>query len=189
MPIVFEFPSAGSISIAKIEAENNSPNVLAGDLALVWDEQLGNADLQLIALDLAGDVTDLATDRGLTTAVLISLFTDRRAEDDDVPPSGDPMDRRGWWGDQFAAVEGDRIGSRLWLLDRSKNTNEARIRAEEYVREALAWMIEDKVCSSIDVAVTTPTKAVLLIAIGLNRPGKDQVAFKFAHAWNAMEAA
>lgn len=31
---------------------------------------------------------DLATDRDLETAVLISLFTDRRASDDDVVPDG-----------------------------------------------------------------------------------------------------
>jgi phage gp46-like protein len=120
------------------------------------------------------------------TAVLLSLFTDRRAETDDVPPSGDNRDRRGWWGDQFATIEGDRIGSRLWLLDRSKRINDTVLRAKEYVLEALAWMLEDRVVASIDVTVETSGNA-LLIAGELQRPGRDPVSFRFAHAWSHLQ--
>ena len=56
----------------------------------------------------------LRAERGLRSAVLISLFTDRRAEPGDVPEGEDP---RGWWADVLGE-EGDRIGSRLWLIDR-----------------------------------------------------------------------
>ena len=159
--------------------------VLAGgvaDLALVL-----SADLSSGIADLSADGNDLAFDAGIHTAVLLSLFTDRRAEDDDKPPSGDDTDRRGWWGDQFAVVEGDRYGSRLWLLDREKITNELARRAEEYVREALAWMIEDRVAVSIDVEIETTTKD-LLIRIMPNRPGKDPVFLRFAHVWKALAA-
>lgn len=104
---------------------------------------------------------------------------------DDQPPSGDERDRRGWWADQFSGVEGDRIGSRLWLLDRSTRTNETALRAEEYVREALAWMLEDRVVASIDVTIETTAQA-LLIAVGLQRLGRDPVAFRFAHAWDNL---
>lgn len=152
-----------------------------GDLALVWDTAAGSADPVLID-------SDLASDRGLTTAALLSLLTDRRAEPDDQPPSGDARDRRGWWADQFAAVEGDRFGSRLWLLSRSKRNNETVLRAEEYVREALAWMIEDRVVASIDVQIET-TKTALLFAVGLQRPGRDPVSFRFAHVWDSMTEA
>jgi phage gp46-like protein len=149
-----------------------------GDIALTWSVEMGDADLSLFD-------DDVASDRGLITAALLSLFLDRRAQPDDKPPSGDPRDRRGWWADQFAAVEGDLIGSRLWLLDRSVRTKETALLAEEYVREAWAWMIEDRVVSSIDVTVEMTTKE-LVIAGGLNRPGRDPVSFRFAHAWNTM---
>ncbi len=149
------------------------------DLALTWDLDVGAADLSMID-------SDLASDRGLQTAVLLSLFTDRRAEADDKPPSGDARDRRGWWADQFSAVEGDRIGSRLWLLDRGKRTNETVLRAREYVLEALAWMIEDRVVASIDVQIET-TSSALLIAVGLQRPGRDPVTFRFAHVWDHVQ--
>ncbi len=148
------------------------------DLALMWSNATHDADLSIIDLDLASD-------RGLETAVILSLFTDRRAESDDVPPSGDDRDRRGWWADEFAEVAGDRIGSRLWLLDRSKRTNDVKLRATESIREALAWMLEDRVVSGIDVEVETVDNA-LVFAVGLQRPGRDPVSFRFAHTWQEV---
>jgi phage gp46-like protein len=77
----------------------------------------------------------LTQDEGLETAVLLSLFSDRIARQDDVLPSGD--DRRGWWADAYAEIEGDAWGSRLWLLSREKQTASVLRRAEEYASEAL----------------------------------------------------
>lgn len=154
--------------------------VTLADLALVWDNTVGAADLAL-------NGTDLATDAGLTTAVLLSMFLDRRAHDDDVPPSGDPADRRGWWADQFAAVEGDRIGSRLWLLDRAKATNETALRAKEYTVEALKWLVDDG-AATVDVATSLdgPTSARrLLITATIARPAASPLTFRFAHVWDA----
>lgn len=147
------------------------------DLALRWDPVACNADLVLID-------SDLASDPGLETAVMLSLFLDRRAENDDVPPSGDPEDRRGWWADQFLEPEGDRIGSRLWLLDRSARRSEVARRYEEYAREALAWMVEDRVVQQVDVT-TELTDSVLLVVIGLARPGRETVTLRFARVWDA----
>ena len=55
----------------------------------------------------------------LITALTVSLFTDRRAADDDELLDGSD-DRRGWWGDNAAAP----LGSRLWMLERSKRTQQ-----------------------------------------------------------------
>lgn len=154
-----------------------SSAIALADLALTWSNATADADLSMIDQDIASDA-------GLETAVLLSLFTDRRADDDDVPPGGDPTDRRGWWADQFLPVEGDRIGSRLWLLDRSTLTGETARLAEEYVREALAWMLEDLVVSGIDVTIDTSTRGAMFIDVALQRPGKDAVSFRFAHVWD-----
>jgi phage gp46-like protein len=163
---------------------------LSSFLGTATSSALGLADLALVWGSGSGDFaiadSDLASDRGLVTAVLLSLFTDRRAQDDDVPPSGDATDRRGWWADQFAAVEGDKIGSRLWLLDRSKRDNEALLRADEYARECVAWMLEDGVIESADFEVDAAT--ALLIGVTLHRPGKDPVSLRFAHVWGNFEA-
>lgn len=150
-----------------------SSAVRRGDFALVWR----GSSADLVKID-----GDYAVDPGLTTAVLLSLFTDRAAEPDDVPPSGDPTDRRGWWADEFAAVPGDKLGSRLWLLDRAKRTGETLRRAEEYSREALAWMLEDRVASAVDITVEFVGDA-MVISVVIQRPGRDPVSLKFAHVW------
>lgn len=84
----------------------------------------------------------------LTRAVIISLFTWRRAANDD--PLDDEQ-RYGWWGDSFPAVADDRIGSRLWLLQRVRLTEQTRLDAEYYAREALQWLIEDGHCRAVEV--------------------------------------
>lgn len=81
----------------------------------------------------------------LTRAVVISLFTRRRAERDDRTPQ--PY---GWWGTP-PAVQNDRIGSRLYLLKRRKLTNKTPQDAREYMQQALAWMTDDGVAARIDV--------------------------------------
>ncbi|HET7505099.1 MAG TPA: phage GP46 family protein [Kofleriaceae bacterium] len=155
-----------------------SSAIQLADLALVWDNRSGSADLALLDADLASEA-------GLVTAVLLSLWLDRRAEPDDQPPSGDDSDRRGSWMDELADVPGDRLGSRLWLLDRSVRSSEVPRRAEEYVREALAWMLEDRVVASIDVE-TEATAQALLIGVTLHRPGRDPVSLRFAHVWDHL---
>ena len=85
------------------------------DLSLAFNSERGVFDLVLSP----GESPDLQGDDGLLTALLISLFTDRRAHDDDPLPDervGVPSDMRGWWGDYFETERPDPIGSRLWLL-------------------------------------------------------------------------
>lgn len=157
----------------------NSSALQLADLALTWSNMSGDSDLSMID-------SDLASDRGLETAIILSLFTDRRAEPDDVPPSGDPNDRRGWWADQFAAVLGDKFGSRLWLLDRSTRNNETVLRAKEYSLEALNWMLEDRVVDGTDVTIETTDNGIT-IEVEVRRPGKDPVSFKFSHVWDHLQ--
>lgn len=152
------------------------------DLALTWrsDE---------FAADLTVDGGDLVGDEGLETAVLMSLFLDREAAPGDVLPEGE-TDRRGWWGDSFPVVDGDRIGSRLWLLARSKATPVVLSRAEEYAREALAWLLEDRVASRVDVSAEFLLAGNGLgLAVQIYRPDRaDPVSFRFGRAWAAQEA-
>lgn len=84
----------------------------------------------------------------LVRAVVISLFTWRRASTDDPL---DDEERYGWWGDSYPSTADDRIGSRLWLLRRVKLTLDTRRDAEFYAREALAWLIDDGEVVDIDI--------------------------------------
>jgi phage gp46-like protein len=152
---------------------------MMGDAALVWDPDS-------LAADLAIEANDLVRDEGLRTAVLLSLFLDRQAEPGDVLPPGE-TDRRGWWADAVPVVEGDQIGSRLWLLAREKDTSTVRARAEEYAREALAWLVEDKVADRVEVVAEAPRPGALNLVIDIYRPKAEPTRYHFADVWSAME--
>lgn len=141
-------------------------------------------DLGTLAADLVFDGFGLVTDDSLRTAVIISLFTDRRAADDDrLPDAG--TDRRGWWADTFAPIEGDLIGSRLWLLSREKQLREAVARAEEYAREALEWLIEDGIAASVIVTASIPRSGWLRLDIEIDRPDSRGTT-RYDFAWEAL---
>ena len=122
--------------------------------------------------DIALDGYDLASDKGLRTAVMISLFTDRRAEDDDRLPTDD-NDRRGYWGDAYPDVDGDKLGSRLWLLAREKQTTEVLMRAREYAHEALQWLIDDGIAKSVNVVNEWLRRGVMAMTVTISRGNSE----------------
>jgi len=103
---------------------------------------------------LTGDLVlaegQLSQDEGLESAILHSLFTDRRAGEDDVKTFGKPG-RRGWWGDLTLADSGDQYGSLLWLLEREKLNAQTAERARQYAADALKWLVQDGVAVSCQV--------------------------------------
>ncbi len=118
---------------------------------------LGIFDSRLLFRDLEADET-------LETAVFISLFTDKRADITDPLPFNETF-RRGWWGDSYAAISGDQIGSHLWLLQREKTTQDTLNRAKEYSLEALSWVIEDGIAESVQVETNWVNKIQGVMAI------------------------
>ncbi|WP_449246575.1 phage GP46 family protein [Desulfarculus baarsii] len=127
------------------------------DIKLAFDEAARAGDLVYHA-------GALDTDDTLDTAILQSIFSDARARDDDALPDGETS-RRGWWGDGVADVEGDRFGSRLWLLCREKQTEATRQKAVAYVKEALAWLTADGVATAVDVDAAWTARGVLTIYV------------------------
>lgn len=123
------------------------------------------------------DPPALAEGADLETSVLISLFTDARAADDDRLPTAQD-DRRGWWARP--------VGSRLWLLAREVATNEVRLRAQDYCREALEWMIEDGVADEIEVAAdytAPPDQRRLEVEVAIYRSGNLIFTRRWGWAW------
>lgn len=133
------------------------------------------ADIRTIFLDLtegADYVLEnflLGEDDGLTTAVVLSLFTDARASASDRLP-GDSSDRRGWWGNEFAPVAGDIEGSLLWLLAPGKQLRSKLIEAQQYAQAALAWLIADGIAGRVVVVATNPRDGVLKVDIAIYKP-------------------
>ena len=146
------------------------------DVGLNWDNDEGVGDIAVAAGDLVGDDT-------IRTGILLSLHCDARARpDDELPdPNGDP---RGFWGDSYPEVEGDVWGSRLWLFKTRENTEQTRGQFKEAALEALQWMIDDRVASSIDFVVLTPAPGDYAAGrfpyrVTVNPPAGDPHLFDF----------
>lgn len=145
------------------------------DIATVWNPEIARGDY---AVTPGGA---LQSDQDLPTAVLLSLFTDRTAHEDDTPPDGGG--RRGWWGDAYRQFP---LGSRLWLLSREKETETTRLRAEEYGREALQWMIEVEVASAVDVRALWTGPGRLELTTIITSPAGSRQGWRFALAWGQL---
>jgi phage gp46-like protein len=120
-------------------------------------------------LDLVVEDGDLRPEEGLRTAVLVSLFSDGLAEADDELPD-DGRDRRGWWAAEV--LDADRAlgwGSRFWLLERAKLTNATLVAAEEYAREALAWLVREGVAERVEASASRLDLGVLFLEVRLVR--------------------
>ncbi len=161
--------------------------MIGTDLALEWDAAAG-------AADLAVESNDLKSDNGLRTAIYIALFTNAPAQAGDVLPD-DTIARGGeggWWADAegVAVVEGDHFGSRLWLLDRSKNTRDVVSRANVYGAEALQWLRDDLVTDSFTFTaelMAAPNPPGLGMLVEVVRP-TGTARFRFDRTWTAEAA-
>ena len=139
---------------------------------------LQNSDYEF---DIQVEIDDLTSEEGLRTAIIISLFSDRRVETEELPI--EEKSRRGWFGDLFAENSGDLIGSRLWLLKRAKATEENRNLAEDYAQEALQWLIDDGIASSVDVSANYDSNKALALTCVLTKPNGDAIPFQFEKFW------
>ena len=156
---------------------------MAKDLKIIFDSLYQEFDLGL-------GKGDLTTDDSLESAVLISLYTDKRAgEDDLLPDSRNTNDVRGWWGDQLVPfTEGDEIGSKIWLLSREKTTTQVYIKLENYIRDALQWMVDDEILTKIDVAIERqnplPENNTLAFEIKLYKIDDRIVSLNYSYQWD-----
>jgi phage gp46-like protein len=145
------------------------------DTTTVWNAALGHGDWKMNGAQLAaGD--------DLQTAILISLFTDRMAAESDSIPDG-TTDPRGWWADAGETVP---IGSRLWLLDRAKKTQETLQLAYDYIVEALQWLIDDGVVAKFDVLVEWTRTSMLGAQIVAYRNDGSTSATAYTWAWQGI---
>lgn len=87
--------------------------------------------------DLAiGSDGDFVKTNSFDTALLLSIFCERRASETEVP---EPSRRRGWIGNFNNPVE---YGSKLWLLYQARLTNSTVNRARDYLQQCLQWLVD-----------------------------------------------
>ncbi len=155
------------------------------DIALEWDPVAGAASVVIAN-------NDLKADDGLRTALLISLFTDASAQPGDVLPDGSIAKggERGWWGDSVPVLEGDKTGSRLWLLERCAEITENLGKAVRYVTEAVEWLKTAQVTNRIEVVAEflQPSQTGLAVGVAVYRPDGTVARHRFDRTWTAEAA-
>lgn len=118
-----------------------------------WKDFVQPSGVPLVYADVLATYA-LALEDSLQTAIILSLFTDRRATVDDKLPLHD-TDRRGWVGDEFMATDFDTRpdpwGSRLWLCYWGKASGDVLEAARFAAAESLDWMLRAGIASKVDV--------------------------------------
>lgn len=133
------------------------------------------SDIKTVFTDLTSgtrySVTDigLQEDSSLATAVIISLFTDKR------DPQALPDDARGWWAD-------DDIGSLRWTIQRSKQTDEVLQQFIQYDTQALEWLRESGLVKAISVTAEWVARGVLAEQIILTLSDNSLASFSISES-------
>lgn len=126
------------------------------------------------SVDLFESNTDMRS--WLRTAIAISLFTDARCSDDELPDSD--ASPRGYWGDM--ELPGDEtLGSKLWLIDRRKITSETLAKAREYCDDALKWLVDGNHLEEVFIQVERLDTCKLAFLIKCSLPDGAEYSFEF----------
>lgn len=125
-----------------------------------------------------GSNGDLATNLDLHTSLIVSILADRRSLNNDSIPNS-----RGWVGDAIKRDDETKIGSRLWLLGRRKQTDQTLRDIEEYAREALDWYVDKGIADdySLNVFHADKLRGITCLEVEIFRPsGNIKKTFNFA---------
>lgn len=149
------------------------------DITTSWSPQNSFGDWALQA-------PQLLAGNDLETAVLISVFTDRVAQQGDVIPDG-TNNPRGWWGDNKTDGTTNPIGSRLWLLSRSIAPSQQVLnQAISYAKQALQWLITDGVAAAVDVIANWNADDFLAMQVTIQRTNGNVVTVNYSWAWSQI---
>lgn len=153
-----------------------------------WSAEEGLGDWRVAPANDPVNPGGLDASDQLASAVVISLFTDKRAPEGWRP---DVVDRRGWWGDAIAPAgeTPEETGSHLWLLQNEAATEDVAHLARVYGEEALAWMIRDQVAARVVVTsglIDMPTRGVWLAVAIFGRDGALRYSQRFASLWQEL---
>lgn len=139
---------------------------------------LVGADAELLETDGVYDmvidsVGDIKTKDFFDTAILMSLYCERRAVPSEMPSS---HLRRGWIGNE--STPGFEIGSKLWLFEQARLTRSVLNSVDSVAKESLVWMVSDNIAKSIE-AQSRLSKASLVLEITITRPNSSVVTQYF----------
>ena len=139
-------------------------------------------DIKLIGKGFKRDIGikngDLEFDASLRSSVILSLIINARANEDEVSPDQNPQ---GWWASP--------VGSKLWLMERSKITSASLARVETYCRQALQNLIDDGAVARFDVSAFRCSGDGIGVNIVAYRNDLSQERFVFSNLWEEIRTA
>jgi phage gp46-like protein len=157
--------------------------------SLLWDTQFQYGDDFSFGADWVVDEArkDLQSNSSLHTAIILSLFTDRRAPADVALPYDDD-DRRGWWGDSVDVRRTDgeqELGSFIWLYERSRLDDEVAEQIRMEAERCLQHLKASGVAARIDVSMDydKSKQSILLLIDIYSRDGTLRYSQKYHRTW------
>ncbi len=125
-----------------------------------------------ILYDFLMEAGDIKSADQLDTAILVSLFTDKRAEPYEIVL---PQLRRGSVAD--LETPEDVGGSKLWLLEQARLTSATVAKATTFARTALQWLVRDLIATTV-TAESRVGIDDLTLAITVRKPNsRTETAF------------
>ena len=132
--------------------------------------------------------------KALATAVTIALGTNALADPSEPLPDPDSTDRGGWWGDMDAELIWNAwpIGSKLWLLRRSKIVNAGAgvgasvVLVENYIRMAMQPFVDRRICSSFEIRVARVNPQRIDAFLRIYRGPQPAIDLAYQVLWGDM---
>lgn len=122
---------------------------MAGEIDLKLQEDVNG--LYDISFTASGDFEMV---KGFDTSLQISIFGEKRASASEVP---NVLQRRGWIGNTIED-DGFEIGSKNWLFEQSRLSNETINGLKDSTLKALEWLIDDELAVNIQAIMSADTR-------------------------------
>ena len=133
-----------------------------------------------LAYDVEFENGDFKIDDGLETALIVSLLSDRRADESQI---FQPELRRGWIGDLVATLPGYKFGSHIWLSEQSRLTQETLTTIQDASEKSLDWMLSIGLILNVEAKASIVVKdSTVLLIVSVTSPD-GSVSKKAFNLW------
>lgn len=130
--------------------------------------------MELFLNGVQASLDGLYFENSLADAIYRSLFTWSRAKVNDELINNKKF---GWWANCLS-LKTDDYGSRLWIFMRSKIEAITPQEIEGVVKEALKWLIDDGIASSVEVTAQRDDLDKISLKIVVQTDVKTELVFK-----------
>ncbi len=150
---------------------------MAIDIELTQQENTGEFVVSL-------ENGDFKTVDSFDTSIAVALFGDERADSSEVPAV---ERRRGWWGNNFNDTPEFQLGSKLWLLNQNRRTQDTLNKAITIAQNALQWLVDDGHADAVDVTGAFSDNGITLTITIFRNSAVTET--KYYDLWNNSGAA